>query len=233
MPALGVDFDGSADYLTRGGALTSAADSKVGILSCWLKLADTTCDILRNDAAGADPIVGLSYNSGSDLVQLTLQGTGPTTALLVTSAAGGFTITADTWFHLLISWDVGNSVSHLYIDDTDRLSESINSDLAIDYTTAADWGIGATVSGSNKLDGCLTEFYLNTADYLDFSVEANRRKFISADLVAVNLGADGSTPTGNQPIVYLRGPSARFATNLGYGGDFSVTGSLSECSDNP
>ena len=56
--------------------------------------------------------------------------------------------------------------------------------------------------------------------YFDFSVEANRRKFFDALGYPVDLGSDGSNPSGDQPHVYL---NAGFhnGTNLGAGGNFT------------
>ena len=54
-------------------------------------------------------------------------------------------------------------------------------------------------------------------------MKENRRKFISAAGRPVNLGANGSGPTGNQPIIYC--PTGDGTNNLGYGGNFSANGS--------
>lgn len=49
----------------------------------------------------------------------------------------------------------------------------------------------------------------------------------------VDLGADGSTPTGTAPGVYLTGGAATFATNLGTAGSFAVTGTLTNAASSP
>lgn len=51
--------------------------------------------------------------------------------------------------------------------------------------------------------GVMTDYYLNYGETLDLDVQANREKFRSADGLPVDLGADGSTPTGNQPNWYF------------------------------
>jgi hypothetical protein len=68
------------------------------------------------------------------------------------------------------------------------------------------------------------------AEFLDISVEANRRKFINAAGDPVDLGSDGSTPTSTAPIVYQNGDFTNFETNQGTGGNFTVTGALTTCS---
>jgi hypothetical protein len=84
-----------------------------------------------------------------------------------------------------------------------------------------------------KTNACLAEVYINLAEYVDLSVEANRRKFISSAGKPVNLGASGSVPTGTAPIMYFKGPASAFPTNLGTGGNFTVTGTLTDGSTNP
>jgi hypothetical protein len=57
-------------------------------------------------------------------------------------------------------------------------------------------------------------------------VESNRRLFLSEFKRAVNLGADGSTPTAVSPIIFLSGSIAAWATNKGTGGGFTTNGTL-------
>ena len=60
------------------------------------------------------------------------------------------------------------------------------------------------------------------------STATNRLKFLAADGKPANLGADGSTPTGTQPILYLANPFGTFQNNLGSGGNFTENGELTE-----
>tara|TARA_B110000438_G_scaffold248368_1_gene251085 strand:- start:210 stop:2528 length:2319 start_codon:yes stop_codon:yes gene_type:complete len=68
-------------------------------------------------------------------------------------------------------------------------------------------------------------------DFLDLSVQANREKFVSgtgASAKPVNLGTDGTTPTGSQPVIYLNNPFGTFQNNLGSGGNFTESGQLGD-----
>lgn len=49
----------------------------------------------------------------------------------------------------------------------------------------------------------IAEVWYNPGMFMDFSDESNRAKFHSAELTPVNLGNDGSFPTGSAPFVYL------------------------------
>lgn len=232
------DFDGSNDYMTRGGGLTGAADSKQGIFSAWARV---------DGGDGAErTILSSETGSGAQINQIRLF---TDNRLFIDCGAAGdpFTIslrirTAGTilagasWRHILASWDVAAAERHLYIDDVSDVVQVLYNNLNVDYTNA-DWAIGATTGAFNKFNGGLAELYYAPGQYLDFSVEANRRKFISAASKPVNLGGDGSLPTGSAPLVYQRlgaGEAvANFATNRGTGGDFSITGTLDLADTSP
>eukprot|EP00951_Prasinocladus_malaysianus_P002741 scaffold19422_cov43-Prasinocladus_malaysianus.AAC.1 len=62
----------------------------------------------------------------------------------------------------------------------------------------------------------MAEFYA-TREFLDMSVEANRRKFVSASGAPVLLGVDGSLPTGNAPDIYLSGDSGNWTSGVNFG----------------
>ena len=151
-----------------------------------------------------------------------------TTILDISTAATH--ITSTTWKHFLASWDLATAGARfIYISDVADLSVTTFTDDTIDYDATADWLVGARSAADQKFNGVLAEFFFHTT-YLDISVVANRRKFISATSTFVDLGANGSTPLGVQPLIYQRVATAAaastFATNLGSGGDFTITGTL-------
>ena len=233
------DFDGTNDYMTRGASLTGAADSKTGILSFWFRTdagdgTDRTILMSATTLAGATPRFRLRHTATNAIGFIGVNAAGTIILNLIsttTYAAGA------TWRHCLSSWNlaVGGSQS-LYITDVSDLTTTTFTDDSVDYTVA-DWAVGAQADGSTKYDGCLAEVYFAPGQYLDFSQLYNRRKFISANGKPVWLGADGAIPTGTAPIVYQRvadaAAVATFATNLGTGGDFSITGTLTTGSTSP
>jgi hypothetical protein len=83
----------------------------------------------------------------------------------------------------------------------------------------------------------MAELYFAPGQYLDFSTESNRRKFITAIGTPMDLGSDGSAPTGTAPLVYQRLAAgetvANFATNRGTSDDFSIIGTLVTGSSSP
>lgn len=118
------------------------------------------------------------------------------------------------------------------MNDVSDLSVTTETNDTIDYTFG-DTAIGIRVHNlSSPWDGCLGEVYF-TNEFLDLDVAENRAKFISGGL-PVDLGSDGSTPTGTQPILYFSGDLSSFPTNLGSGGSFTVeNGPLTTCADSP
>jgi hypothetical protein len=83
-------------------------------------------------------------------------------------------------------------------------------------------------NGADKFNGDVADLWWAPGVYLDLTVTANRRKFISADRRPVPLGANGQTPTGSAPLIFLSGDLAAWHTNKGTGGGLTQTGALSE-----
>lgn len=143
--------------------------------------------------------------------------------------------TAGTWHNWLFYSDcTGTPVGALYLDDV-----SVG-----EYSTSADGpapmnGGPFYVGGDNSdsYTGYLADCWVGAGQLLDLSVTANRRKFISASGKPVDLGADGSTPTGTAPAIFLSIPNggtpANFANNLGTGGSFAITGALTLAPSSP
>ena len=233
------DFDGTNDFMARGAGLTGASDSKSGIFSLWIRLDGGNATLMAifnlvttlGGGTGRFNVVRLS----TDELRLFGANAAGTLILQITTATD-YTAGA-TWLHFLASWNLATAAAHLYINDVDDLvAGSTLTDDTIDYTVA-DSGVGALPDASSKLNACLAELYFAPGQFLDFSVVANRRRFIDAYGKPVFLGANGAAPTGTAPIVYQRlfksQAVAGFATNNGTGGDYSITGTLTTGSTSP
>ena len=217
---MGVLLDGSSDYYLRGGDLTGAVDSKSGITSFWLKLSpgsDGNSLYVLQGTADAFYVLRTNVNA----MRFVAKNVATSNRVFLVSSA--VAVEAGGWKHYLASWDVATGASHLYVDDVSDLASETNINDALNYTTD-EASIGATTIGTNKLDGVLSELYFAPGQYLDFSVEANRRKFITAEGTPANLGADGSLPTGTAPLIYCAGGKDAFPANYGTGGSFSAVG---------
>jgi len=222
------DYDGTNDYATRGADLTGIADGKAGTLSVWVRLdgGDAANLAMMATAIGSGAsTVFLQRNSGNRF-QLILRNAA-LTALGTATSASLFTAGA-TWRNVLCSWDLVGGVMLMYVTDVAEASVVPTND-TIDYTLG-NFAIGAGTTGNTKLNGCLSEVFFHTT-FIDLTLPANRRKFISASGKPVSLGANGSLPLGVQPLLYA--PDGNPTTNLGSGGAFTVTGSVDPCSSSP
>jgi len=228
-------FDGSNDYLTRGSAFTGQANGKVGILSVWIDLRASDSTIMSFLQTGSWGLRVERDGSNKVYIICSQVSTGAT-AFTVTSTSSH--ISSEGWFHILCAWDNAAGDVDLYIDDV-SVATSVatnNVDNAYDWSTA-DTGVGATYVGGGKSSVDMAELYLNIDTYTDLSVTANRRKFIDAAGKPVDLGADGSTPTGSQPMLFLHlddgEAAANFSTNAGDGGGMTTTGTITAGSSSP
>jgi len=198
-----VQFNGADSYNTLGG-VTGMADGKLGSVSFWLKMGQDTgaagvvynlrdaagtanSFYVRRETTGAIGIVGLNA-AGSQIL-------GFATPTGIARAGTG-------WLHILASWDLADTDNrHLYVNGESALTVLVYTDDDVEYS-GADGSIGASTTGTLFLDGHLADFWFDPT-YTDFSVEANRLKFLTADVEPVDLGADGSLPTGTQPAVFM------------------------------
>lgn len=226
-------FDGTNDYLARSTDLTGISDGKQVACSVWLRRDD--------DAASGNGFTILSQNDGSAAqgFQLTvsLSSSHRPTGLSCDTAGStnGQFSTADslpleTWSHLMFSYDLTDANKiEAYLDGVDQ-SETfgVRVDSNINFT-AGRFGIGGRPTGSTTLArwfGGMAELWW-TPTYVDLTVEATRLKFRTAAGKPAVLGATGATPTGSQPIIYMRDHGDfSIGRNRGSGGDFTVNGAI-------
>jgi len=130
------------------------------------------------------------------------------------------------WNHFLCSGNLATSTFHMFVNGSSVLDAGatvvVNDN--IDFTGL--FHVGRIGSDSTAFYGEMAEFWLDDS-FIDFSSSTNREKFYSSGGAAVDLGSDGSTPTGSAPLVYLHLDSGEtgnnFASNAGTGGDLTVT----------
>ncbi len=211
---------------TAGVDLSPNADGKLGLMSWWFKRKGgigATRFIWHSDGgifqmrSLSTNLINISSNNGLNLLTTT-------------------TITdTTTWHHLIASWDRGNGLAHIYVDDVDDITISSNTDAVVDYTRFGH-AIGSLESvKANNWDAEVADFYYNNQEFLDLSVVANRRKFLNAAGKPVFLGSDGALPTGSQPRVFFSGEAAVWnaGTNLGSSQNFSMDGAVTAAANSP
>jgi len=225
-PIVGVDSNSGVNF-RRLSDMTNNANGKVGLFSGWFNFdnKDTTERLYNANGGGDEFIIG---RDNSNNIEIRAKNSND---LIVLWAFSDIISDWDTrgWTHILIAWDLGNSVVQMYIDGVESLgfiSQLI--DDTIDYTQITH-NVLSRDGGLSPFRGCAAEFYLNTAETLDISDITNREKFYVSGS-SVDLGSDGSKPTGNQPIIYFSGNAWDISNNIGYGGSFSLaSGTFTPC----
>ena len=221
-------FDGANDRVTRGADLTGNADGKTGTFSGWLDINNVSKDgVWMNIMANTGNRFKVSREANNKIYVEGQTSSNTVVLQLITTNLYNST-TNPGLIHVLASWDIANAKGFLYINDAADLAASptlVNTN--IDYISGtANFGFGDRPDTTQaKYAGSMGQMYFSK-DYVDISVTANRRKFINADLTPVDFGANGSTPTGSQPIVYLNNQADTFQNNLGSGGNFTESGQL-------
>lgn len=172
------------------------------------------------------------------------------------SGSGSFDIPGDTdWHHILFSADYSTVDADSLVEATQFTKVLYDGVDFTDIDGGLAWVLGKIIRlnardftiGGNAFDefmlGDMAEFWFAPGVSLLNSIgdlpTGNLRKFRTADGKPVGLGADGSTPTGTAPAIYLRvapttGVANDFLTNRGTGGDFTyASGALTLSSTNP
>jgi hypothetical protein len=226
------DFDGTNDFMLRGAGLTGQANSKQGIFSGWVRIDGDDGGTMQMMSS---VLLNLQFARDNSNTFAILAVNTSAVQILDLRTVNTY-LTSATWLHVLSSWDMAAAARHIYITDVSDMDVNVFTNDTIAYEET-DWAVGARTTGTSKFNGCMAEIFFAPGQYLDFSSDGNRRKFISSSGKPVNLGSDGSAPTGTAPLVYLHldegEAAANFATNRGTGGDFSITGTLATASTSP
>lgn len=223
-----VNFDGANDWLTRDAGFTGGADSKLLTFSFWLRKqgGDGNNEYVffaSSTLAGASHRASIAKIT-TNAIQIRNSPFG-TDQLLIATSSGALEV-ADGWVHVMGSVDMSDtSKRHLYVNDVSDLIVTTYNNTNLVWTSA-DYAIGAAANASSKLSGDIADFWLAPGVYIDLSVQANRRKFISALGKPVDLGTTGNLPTGSSPLVFLSGATPGWHTNDGTGGGFTLHGAL-------
>lgn len=237
------NFDGSTGLRRESPGLSGISDGKQWAFSFWFKLdsEDTNTHVIftTRDSSSNRFLLQRSPSAGQNN-RLTLVGrnTSGTVILLIETSASYNTSTNAGWNHILCSGNLATGAKHIYVNDGSDINSSgqVFTNDNIDFTGSFEIGRANDITHL-PFYGSMAEFWMDDS-YIDFSVEANRRKFYSATGTAVDLGSDGSTPTGSSPLMYLHlddGETGNnFALNAGTGGDFSVSaGAITTTGDAP
>jgi hypothetical protein len=232
FPVNAVHFDGTNDHLNRGAGLTGGSDGNSILISLWFNFTggDGVAQYFFTDSSNKI----LIHRRTSGLFQFRLRSAAPATLWEIDTTASYTTASNPGWHHMLIAAELdGTPVGQIYIDDSAApftVAEALATG-SIDWTET-DYFVGSTQVPGSRLNGDFAEVYI-TDEYLDISIEANRRKFVTGGIKPVDLGGDGSDPTGTAPLIFMSGDTDTWHTNKGSGGGFTENGALTDAASSP
>jgi len=230
-----VNFDGSTS-ISRGADLDSITNTKLGIFSGWVRMGagtDGNQYTIFNSYGPNDGISLMRDNSPANKLYVLHRYNDAGAICWGAYSAGTITVSSG-WAHILMAWDLANTTAQIYLDDSLDAHSNTHGPLnQAPLYSRSDHHIGIYRGASFPFVGDMADIYINTDEYLDISVEANRRKFIDGDGKPVYLGADGELPTGNQPSQFFSGETDTWHVNKGYGGGFTESGTLTTASTSP
>lgn len=212
------------------GSFKGGADSNKFTVSFWFKyeefatLSGSTGFLQAlKDSPGEISVLQIFMGEGlGNARNVSFQGKDSSNTLL-------FTITVNipnllVVHHLVFSVDLSDSSkTQAYVDDVPTFTTAstfVSGDIGFSVIDEA--YLGAFFSGVKLWQGDVGDFWLAHGEYIDLSVEENRRKFISAEKTPVDMGPNGEYPTCSTPTVFLSGSLAKWNVNKGSAGGFTV-----------
>ena len=137
----------------------------------------------------------------------------------------------DAWICFMCGGDMDNpTAKKMYFGDTDVTTGADNVAGGMVYN-GVPFFIGTDGFGNDYI-GDMADLRIMIGQYVDFSVEANRRLFIDASGKPVDPVTTTAT-LGGPGCVLFSGDATGFAVNQGTGGAFSLTGTLTNASTSP
>ena len=214
-------FEFSNSALDKENNMTGVSNGPRGTISIWWEFIDATNGFIWASRAG------LTYGEAC-----LMQKIGSNIRIILrnqTVVVGDFVTTSNPIssvgrYHLFASWDLTSGQYHIFINGVQQpLSGSVTTGQTVSYADGiTKCGFGAILGNPTipSLNGYVGLAYINYAEYVNPTTSIN--KFI-LNGHPVGLGANGSLPTGNSPIVFLNSGNE---INSGHGGNFSKVGTV-------
>jgi len=214
-------FDGTNDYLNRSSSLTGSTSSgKELLFATWYKSEDATLDQF---VVNANANIGIYKNSAGKIgIELTSSSGATHYAAVTTQNA---VITQNQFHHIIVSVNLATPTVQFVVDGVLQSNTNFTAPTVNNIVYSTNWHFARWLSSAHHLKGSLGQFYFDDK-FIDMTVAANRQKFYNNG--PVDLGANGSTPSGSQPLIYLNNPFGTFQNNLGSGGTITENGALTQ-----
>lgn len=226
------DFNGTTGYLYRTSALAGVSDGKTFSGSFYVSVdidASSRSIFAMSSGGSNDSGVQVYRNLANNIV---IRAFDAVTNQLLTATTSSLVNVAGGTVHIAYCFDLSNTTKRfVYIngvlDASVTYANYTNANISFANTAVIRVGASAYSSPSDYLDGKLSEFYFTT-EYIDFSQEANRLKFRDAFGNPVDLAPQIAAGTLPNPAIYMRFDPANFGKNSGTGGDFTVSGTITD-----
>ncbi len=238
--AKAVRFDSA--WLCRSLPLIGVVDSRSGIHSCWLNISNevgqhfTSWSQTGSITGGLPDASDVHCQTGPNVV-------GPNSAFPLFLTNSDFSsevavypdigIFDGTWHNIIFSWNL--PTIQIAVDGVLRTTSIYFANGSSTFNVSGSV-VGTTIWGETpsgfSTPGDVSEFYLNFGQAIDLSVKSNVEKFIKRGN-PVDLGNDGSIPTGTAPAIFFSGDASSFPVNRGTGGLFDIIGTLTNATTHP
>jgi hypothetical protein len=219
-------YTASAVTVPLGTFITSdnlvAVDSRLGLISVWVRPVEgqgafmVTRDggfwAIATTVIGSDLRVLADFWDTTNSVDFAFNTTVPLAEL-------------GEWTNILFAVDTNHAAGQkVGLITVDRVSRVVT--VAADAADAFDigWSQDAASTAIRGMPQSLADPYVAMGQFADVSTLTAMNKFSDTDNKPIDLGADGSLPTGTAPTMFFSGNAASFATNKGTGGAFTASG---------
>ncbi len=222
------DYNGTTNYALRVGDYTANADSKVCTCSIWFRVdgGDGTARSFLSNQFG---LYNIGLNTSN---QFFFFGADSGFAGVIAAHSTSTFTAGAAWHNAIFAFNLATAAVDLVIDGVVETPVITTGPISTDVDwTRGDQSFGARQDATGKFDGCISDLYFNNAEFLDVSNPDNIAAFISPAGEPVDLGADASFPTGQQPILAVLGGDP--SVNIGSGGNLVNQAGLSACSSSP
>lgn len=234
----GTHFAGSG-FLYNEAGLTDVSDSYFLSSSQWVKIpvAPDESFVLFDWQPDSTQVPSLWLNADGSINLFGASADNNVAAW--NSDPDAFTFDTD-WKNILVCMDTnadaGEKIAHLFIDDAEiDLTPVDTHDAALSLFASQPVGIpdDNRVNAYELVTGDASDWWIGPGVYLDFTIQGNRRKFITAGGKPVWLGQHGERPTGTAPAIFLGGDRILFPRNRGTGGALTLSGTLTNATTSP
>jgi hypothetical protein len=230
-------FDGNDDYMTISDGALGQDSGRTYTISFWYKRNGAVQSPKETIITSAGEGFYLTHETDDKIRFLAKNSQNQS---FCESKPSGTITEADGLVHFIMSTNFSDPTPALRVKMAiNGVLQTVTDGINPHDSPAKFFGTGTVTfgalngGGSQHISADIGQFYL-AEEYVDISVAENLAKFVTGTGAAarpVDLGVDGSTPTGNQPLIFLNNEFGTFQNNLGLGGNFTENSTINAGTD--